>query len=276
MVGNRLARPEVDGLRESIVALRREVARALADAEELSRVVAPQLSNRYQLQVGPWELLALQSEAEFRRAQKALELVRDAVAQGERLSAGQLNAGLQPELQRWAAQVAESLKRLDAARENEALGTLDVEGRSEAHALFVELVQRLHPELHPEDPSAQSRLWHRCQDAHARQDIQELRDLLAIVGEGTTWPPEDATATVLTQARERLQGSLDQLLGELERLRASPPLCLATLLDDPSWLEERRRDAVARRSQFEEARQELEFELAVLLELPPVDSAGPN
>lgn len=252
--------PEREAARERLLALEREVVRLLAVRDELIQIEAPAILLCYQLELGPWELPALEAELAYRRVLRAVELARSALAKGERPAKKEIEATLERELHDWHAQVDDAARRLRSARAWATFPSVSAADYTELKALYRQLVRRLHPDLHGSLTADQKVLWSRVQEAFLARDLEALRDLTLLVGvagqsEGSTLLDDE-----VARRTARFEARRAHLTEEMARLQEMAPFNLKPLLDDSAWVEARRRAATSRRDEFEGRQRELERE----------------
>lgn len=278
--------PRVAEAREQVKLLAGELARLLAERDELRRVVGPNLEADHRARIGEHLLENLRLECQAARLKRELELVQAALNRGEAPDYVDILRTLDDEFAAWLERLRAETTALLAARAR--LGSLRPAAESrEFRQLYRQLVRRLHPDVNPAQPEAARHLWARVQEAHANGDLDELRALALLLDTLLPGPADDDAAAAsspgnpgallpsLQRRADALTQQVRRLLAELAALPATWPFSLRPLLADPAWVATQIRAARERAAALDARCAALRAALNTLLDQPEPPAPTP-
>lgn len=254
--------PLGERLRGERALLRQEFARAVMAARDLEVVVRPYVLALFQLALGAAELARLIADHRYRRARRALELLRAELNRGAVPDHAAVEAKLDGELRGYWAMVDDKAAQLERARRVLATEVKPVDA-AELRRLYLQLVLALHPDLHPRQAAEDVERWHRLQRAYADGDLELLRALaahLVIVAD------DEDSLGALEREVEELRRRLRELEESTARLEATPPFNLRAQLEDATWVAARREALAAETAELERRADVLEQQWRELVE----------
>jgi hypothetical protein len=229
--------PAHAALAAEVAALREELAVLLAEVDELVEFVRPNLLALYQVRLGPAELQLLAAKYELARLKRAIDLAQAALNAGVTPDPARIEATLEREAEEWKERLDAAAKKLKAAAEH-LKGLLSKEESAELRKLYVVLVKKLHPDLHPDLTDDEKKLWHKVQEANRLNDLAGMRALVALA-EGKIAPKETPAMDALSQEKKVLSKHVETQRKKIAAIRAEPPFTLERELNDEAWVKAR-------------------------------------
>jgi hypothetical protein len=229
--------PAHAALAAEMAALREELARLLAEVDELVEFVRPNLLALYQVRLGPSELELLSARYEVARLKRAIVLAQAALNAGRSPDPARIEATLAREAAEWEERLAAAAKKLKAAAEH-LKGLLSKEESAELRKLYLVLVKKLHPDLHPDLSDDEKKLWNKVQEANRLNDLPGMRALVALA-EGKIAPKETPAMDALSQEKKVLSKHVETQRKKIAAIRAEPPFTLERELNDEAWVKAR-------------------------------------
>ena len=260
--------PAHAALAAEVASLREELAARLAEVDELVEFVRPNLLALYQVRLGPSELKLLAAKYELARVKRAIDLAQAALNAGKRPDPAGIEATLERESAAWTERLEAAAKKLQEAHKH-LKGLLSKGESEELRTLYLALVKRLHPDLHPDLTDEEKKLWHTVQEANRLNDLSGMRALLALV-EGKILPKETPAMDALAHEKEVLARHVETQRKKIASLRSEPPFTIERELNDEAWVKVR---CEALAGEAEELRQEVK-RLRPHFELLFADSGG--
>lgn len=229
--------PAHAALAAEVAALREELAALLAEVDELVEVVRPNLLALYQVRLGPAELELLAARYEVARVKRAIDLAQAALNAGKKPDPARIEARLEREAAEWTERLEAAAKKLKAAAEH-LKGLLSPEDSAELRKLYLILVKKLHPDLHPDLTDEEKKLWHKVQQANRLNDLPGMRALVALV-EGKIAPKESPAMDALEHEKKVLAKHVETQKKKIAEIRAKPPFTWERQLNDEAWVKAR-------------------------------------
>ncbi len=229
--------PAHAALAAEVAALREELAALLAEVDELVEFVRPGLLALYQVRLGPAELQLLAARYEVARVKRAIDLAQAALNAGKNPDPARIEATLEREAAEWKERLEAAAKKLLQAHEH-LKGLLSKEDSAEMRTLYLILVKKLHPDLHPDLTDEEKKLWHKVQEANLLNDLQGMRALVALA-DGKVAPKETPAMDALAHEKEVLSKHAEAQRKKIAAIRSEPPFTLERELNDEAWVKER-------------------------------------
>jgi hypothetical protein len=264
--------PAHAALAAEVAALREEVAALLAEVDELVEFVRPGLLALYQVRLGPAELLLLAARYELARVKRAIDLAQAALNAGKNPDPARIEATLEREAAEWKERIEAAAKKLNQAHEH-LKGLLSKEDSEEMRKLYLILVKKLHPDLHPGLTDEEKKLWHKAQEANRLNDLPGMRALVALA-EGKVAPKETPARDALAHEKEVLSKHGETQRKKIAAIRAEPPFTLERELNDEAWVTGRCEALLAEAEELRRQAKELAEHFGLLM--AGVDGNGPQ
>jgi len=226
--------PAHAALAAEVAALRDELASLLAEVDELLEFVRPNLLALYQVRLGPAELELLAARYELARVKRAIDLGQAALNAGRKPDPARIEETLAREAAEWTERLDAAARKLKAAAEH-LKGLLSKEESAELRKLYLVLVKKLHPDLHPDLSDDERKLWHKVQDANRLNDLPGMRALAALT-QGEIAPKATPAVDVLGHEKEILTKHVETQRKKIAAIRAEPPFTLERELNDEAWV----------------------------------------
>ena len=226
--------PAHAALAAEVAALRDELASLLAEVDELLEFVRPNLLALYQVRLGPAELELLAARYELARVKRAIDLGQAALNAGRKPDPARIEETLAREAAEWTERLDAAAKKLKAAAEH-LKGLLSKEESAELRKLYLVLVKKLHPDLHPDLSDDERKLWHKVQEANRLNDLPGMRALVDLT-EGEIAPKATPAVDVLGHEKEILAKHVETQRKKIAAIRAEPPFTLERELNDEAWV----------------------------------------
>jgi len=261
-----IVHPEISRLQAQLEQFREELAKLLAEREHLKKTVLPNIAAMHQLELGTLEYQEFGLQVEIKRLRRTLQLIQAAVNRNEPISRTAIEAQLSREFSQWEQQMQARLRKINQARQhlNELMSAEDSE---KCQRLYRQLVKRLHPDLHPEQPEGHRAIWLQVMGAYEQGDLAELETLWLLVQQsGEDAPAMPSVQEQLQRQIEFIQGRITVLLREIAGIKESDTYRLGEQLDDPEWLAKQRERLEASIEQLHAQRKQLETLVGEMLE----------
>jgi hypothetical protein len=255
--------PAHAALAAEVAALREELAALLAEVDELAEFVRPNLLALYQVRLGPAELALLAAKYEVARTKRAIDLAQAALNGGKNPDAARIEATLEREAAEWKDRLETAAKKLHQAQQH-LKGLLSKEETDELRKLYLILVKKLHPDLHPDLTDDEKKLWHKVQEANRLNDLPGMRALVALV-EGKVAPKETPAMDALAHEKEVLSKHVEAQKKKIAAIRSEPPFTLERQLNDEAWVKGRCEALAAEAEELKRQAKELAGHFALLM-----------
>lgn len=256
--------PEIRKLAGENNLLREELARLLAEVDNLWHTVKPNLFALYQTRIGLWELRVFKAKFAVARLKRKIELVQASLNRCHAPDLRVIEGGLELDFQAWQARIKEAQERIQAA-EAHLKHLMPAAESSELKTLYHCLVKMLHPDLNPNLTGIQKLLWHRVQSAWLAGDLLEMRVLALLARKNGPVLSAATTIEELRAEQKTLQTQIEELLERIESIGSQPPFTWREQLEDEAWVAIRRMELELKISELEARRRALEAHLRKLL-----------
>lgn len=256
--------PEIRKLAGENNLLREELARLLAEVDNLWHTVKPNLFALYQTRIGLWELRVFKAKFAVARLKRKIELVQASLNRCHAPDLRVIEGGLELDFQAWQARIKEAQERIQAA-EAHLKHLMPAAESSELKTLYHCLVKMLHPDLNPNLTGIQKLLWHRVQSAWLAGDLLEMRVLALLARKNGPVLSAATTIEELRAEQKTLQTQIEELLERIESIGSQPPFTWREQLEDEAWVAMRRMELELKISELEARRRALEAHLRKLL-----------
>lgn len=256
--------PEIRKLAGENNLLREELARLLAEVDNLWHTVKPNLFALYQTRIGLWELRVFKAKFAVARLKRKIELVQASLNRCHAPDLRVIEGGLELDFQAWQARIKEAQERIQAA-EAHLKHLMPAAESSELKTLYHCLVKMLHPDLNPNLTGIQKLLWHRVQSAWLAGDLLEMRVLALLARKNGPVLSAATTIEELRAEQKTLQTQIEELLERIESIGSQSPFTWREQLEDEAWVAMRRMELELKISELEARRRALEAHLRKLL-----------
>jgi len=176
--------------------IREELTKLLTEADDLVRIVKPNLRAMYQTKIGAWEFRLLQVQYEAARLKRKAELAQASLNQGRLPDWTAIEGELELEFLQRQVRINEAAERIKRA-ESRLKNLLSPADSHALKKLCCALVKKLHPDVNPALTEDQTRLWLRVQEAYEASDLQELQALALLAEKHSEIQPPSATRETL-------------------------------------------------------------------------------
>jgi len=222
-------------LQEQRQALRTELAKLIADRDDLLNTVKPNLEASYYAVIGKEQYRLLLVRNEVLRMRRKIELIRASLNRGEEPELELIEERLDEELQQWIEELKELGQKVKWADYHNQLPALSAEEAQELKKLYRELVRKLHPDFNKELPENFKYLWERVLTAYQGGDLEELQTLSLLLSEQENLP-EPSTMEQLADDIEKLKEKIEKMLENLAKMQEQFPFNFRDKLNDERWV----------------------------------------
>ena len=222
--------PEEQALQETVARLRASLTALLLQKDELLLIQCKRVESLYLRRFGALELKLYEAWCDCLRAKKKAKLIRVCRNRRQAVDVEQIEARLEEELGVYRQQLEQRSSRVfGALRSGEGSG-LTSRGVKELKNLYRQAVKALHPDLHPGEEEARSRILQQAMRAYRSGDLPGLRTICESLD-----PDRDQEISSLTELRaelSRLRGQIRSLDGQLEAIKSEYPMNMQVYLED--------------------------------------------
>lgn len=222
--------PEEQALRETVARLRASLTALLLQKDELLLIQCKRVESLYLRRFGALELKLYEAWCDCLRAKKKAKLIRVCRNRRQAVDVEQIEARLEEELGVYRQQLEQRSSRVfGALRSGEGSG-LTSRGVKELKNLYRQAVKALHPDLHPGEEEARSRILQQAMRAYRSGDLPGLRTICESLD-----PDREQEISSLTELRaelSRLRGQIRSLDGQLEAIKSEYPMNMQVYLED--------------------------------------------
>lgn len=222
--------PEEQALQETVARLRASLTALLLQKDELLLIQCKRVESLYLRRFGALELKLYEAWCDCLRAKKKAKLIRVCRNRRQAVDVEQIEARLEEELGVYRQQLEQRSSRVfGALRSGEGSG-LTSRGVKELKNLYRQAVKALHPDLHPGEEEARSRILQQAMRAYRSGDLPGLRTICESLD-----PDREQEISSLTELRaelSRLRGQIRSLDGQLEAIKSEYPMNMQVYLED--------------------------------------------
>ena len=222
--------PEEQALQETVARLRASLTALLLQKDELLLIQCKRVESLYLRRFGALELKLYEAWCDCLRAKKKAKLIRVCRNRRQAVDVEQIEARLEEELGVYRQQLEQLSSRVfGALRSGEGSG-LTSRGVKELKNLYRQAVKALHPDLHPGEEEARSRILQQAMRAYRSGDLPGLRTICESLD-----PDREQEISSLTELRaelSRLRGQIRSLDGQLEAIKSEYPMNMQVYLED--------------------------------------------
>ncbi len=222
--------PEEQALQETVARLRASLTALLLQKDELLLIQCKRVESLYLRRFGALELKLYEAWCDCLRAKKKAKLIRVCRNRRQAVDVEQIEARLEEELGVYRQQLEQRSSRVfGALRSGEGSG-LTSRGVKELKNLYRQAVKALHPDLHPGEEEARSRILQQAMRAYRSGDLPGLRTICESLD-----PDREQEISSLTELRaelSRLRGQIRSLDRQLEAIKSEYPMNMQVYLED--------------------------------------------
>lgn len=220
--------------------LRAEVTALLLQQDDLRMVQSKRIEAAYLRRFGALELKLCQVYLSCKQAKRRVQLLRIRDNRNQVPNLTELEERLGREFSEARQELAEKAAYVSQTLEPGQGGGagLSAAGLQTLKQLYRQAVRTLHPDLHPDQPERDARLFQSALRAYRFRDLETLRAILqAKPAEAESTTDEDVSVEI-----QRLRATLRRFRRELERIKDSYPFNMRQYLEDPERGAKRRQE----------------------------------
>ncbi|MBO4211259.1 MAG: J domain-containing protein [Oscillospiraceae bacterium] len=260
--------PEEQALQETVARLRASLTALLLQKDELLLIQCKRVESLYLRRFGALELKLYEAWCDCLRAKKKAKLIRVCRNRRQAVDVEQIEARLEEELGVYRQQLEQRSSRVfGALRSGEGSG-LTSRGVKELKNLYRQAVKALHPDLHPGEEEARSRILQQAMRAYRSGDLPGLRTICESLD-----PDREQEISSLTELRaelSRLRGQIRSLDGQLEAIKSEYPMNMQVYLEDEARGKQHEAELLDKLREIRERTVRYEAEVSAML--APEDS----
>jgi hypothetical protein len=256
--------PAVVALAARLAELKSNLA-VLVEAVERSILVdGPWVLAQYDQKLGGLECELMRLRADNAARKRRLELIVAAQNRGEALTElrlEEIDARVKTDLAKWWSELEQrerEVRRRCAWVEGGV--PIDPAVLAEVRTIYRALCRQLHPDATGGESDAFARHWTGIQHAYRDRDVEVLRALHAIL---VTAPVDELADPKGLQGKcEELEARIRAQADKLAKVQTTPPLSHRAALDNPSWVEGKRKELLVAIEAEQQRRDTLEQTLS--------------
>lgn len=231
-MGDLVEFPDVKGSREKIRKLKEDLEALLLEREHLRSVICVNIQREYTLVFGGLEYQLYKASCDYLRLRRKKDLIQAKKNRKETIQLEAIEARLDEEFLEYKKKLDEKMEEVNQALKASSKEFLSEEETKALKKLYKQLVKRLHPDLNPSATEAEIELYYRATEAYKRGDLKALRLIDAVVEGSVAKDDEPSSGVDLEKEAERLQGLIDEVRGDIERIQSTPPYTWRIYLED--------------------------------------------
>lgn len=228
--------PEYEELKEQFAQLSGEYSELITRYQELCSTIIPNVGMEYMLKIGRREHQLFTRQVELQQLKREISLYQAARNRGERLSQAEVAKTIREEFNAYQQQLREQEQQIKEAEKRFGYEKMSQEDSVEFRKLYLDLVKKLHPDLHSDLPPQASTLWHQVMKAYQQNNLPELTLLTEMAAEMLKHPeiqaPSEDAISGFREKLAKVTRKKKQLQERLQELQQVPPLSYVELLAD--------------------------------------------
>ncbi|MEG1981067.1 MAG: molecular chaperone DnaJ [Clostridia bacterium] len=244
--------PNYAKLKDEVEKLRKKLIKLVFERDELSYTICKNIETKYLLMFGSLEYKAYELECETLRLKRKMELIRAKKNRQEMVIITQIEKTLDIEFEEYKQKQTEQMDKMnDAIKRNKGHRLSDEEDK-EFKKCYRNIIKALHPDLHPENTSAQTTLLENAINAYKEGDLETIRIISEMVCE-TNIPDNHIDAmTQLVNEEKRLKNLLLNIKEDIKKIKSEYPYTVKEIVTDPKLSKKRKADLLDLISQYNE------------------------
>ena len=244
--------PEFDKLQIEVERMRTELSMLLLERDELQFVICRNIETQYMLKIGDIEYRVYEAQCAVLRLKRKLELIQSKQNRQEKIDIAEIENMLNKEFSDYQKKLDEQIEKMnEALRWNEATALSDNEEKK-LKMLYHKLVKILHPDMNPQATDAQVELFEHALMAYQNGDLETMRLIDAMVGNGLQ--PEQSMNAIdqLKKEKQRLAELLDRVQKSVAKIKSEYPYTMKEVLEDEQKVQQIRQEYEDILDQYEE------------------------
>ncbi len=238
---NIVPHPDFTKLKNDCEILHNELAELIADLDELTSTIIPNIEAEYQLTIGHLEYEQFCVQVEINRLKRKIEIIQIAINHGDQISETSIDATLNKEFKEWENKLKEHLKKIDIAK-TRADSKLSIEDSREVVDLYRKIVKKIHPDINHELYSQYESLWFRAVESYNHGMLESLKAVWLIIQDLTEDSQIESNLEALSLKKEELKDNITIFLSKINRIKSMHPYDLQAKLLDSSWVKDKQSD----------------------------------
>ncbi len=237
--------PQAEKYRNQNRQLQAELARLIAERDELKYSVVPHIKAKYQIKLGALEWSVFQMDCEKRAMIRRIEMAQAKLNRDEKPCYKSIEIEIETEFSAWREKIKQHAREIKAAKERGNLPVLSRAKSRELQMLYRKLAFLLHPDINKNANERLQKLWLQAAGAYQCGDLQTLR-IIHLLAETDIKTPlnysADKSLSILEILKTRqieLKQSCEKLLDEISEIKTTEPFVWHKILDDATELEQR-------------------------------------
>lgn len=255
-------------LQDELKRLRTVFAELIEKREKMLVYEKPRLEAMYMDAIGQLQFEKLMVRLEIALLRLERDLLQSYVNRGEEPDIESVNEQVEETSREYHENLRQESEKIDEAKNYIKLHFDDdseqsLNRREEIKRIYRKLVQKLHPDLHPNQTEQERELFLQVQKAYEDGDLERLQQLEELLETGGTTEKNDCgSIEELEEQIARLKEQIDAVTEEINQLEESFPFTYCDKLNDPEWIRSEQEEI---RAQIEMMKQERDM-LKVIVE----------
>ena len=232
--------PDFIKLLDEVNDLKEKLSDAVYEKDELRYVICPNIEMEYMMLLGSLEYRLYSTECAYLRIKRKCELLQAKINRQETISMTAINECLDREFEKYQEYLESKMQQMNDAFERKKGDFLSNEDTAELKSLYRKIVKQLHPDINPENSSAQRRLFENAVEAYKKGDLIGLRIVDQMISTPEIKFEEPNVMQALYREREKLQQLVSQITNEIDEIKDAFPYNVKSIIEDFSVVEDRK------------------------------------
>lgn len=239
------------------------LARLVVERDRLRQTIVPHIQAEYTSKIGVLEWRVFQMDCETRAMLRRIEMARTMLNRGDQPCYKCIEEDIEAEFAAWCERIKTQAKEIKDAKQRLDAPTLSRAESRELQTIYRKLAFLLHPDIVGDGNDKRHKLWLQTAEAYKNGDLQTLRTIRLIVGDNAETPEnfsDEKDSSLLETLRNRqaeLKKTCENLLEEINEIKATVPYIWHKILDDDEAISERQNELHRQISILREQRQQM-------------------
>ena len=258
--------PKYEELKSEVKELRADLSKLYFEYDELRFVICPNIEMQYMLALGALEYKLYETQCKMLRLKRKIELIQVKLNRQEKPDVSEIEEQLDEEFTEYQDLLEMQIEAMNEALDRSKGKILSSEDRKELKTLYREIVKALHPDLNPDLSRAEIDLFANAVEAYKNADLNAIRIIAEMMGDGELPDESDNALAYLTKERERLQALIDHIKEEICIIKKCFPYNRRDIIKDSAKIEKKKQKFKRHQKLYEEKIELYKAKIAEMLE----------
>lgn len=232
--------PKYEELKSEVEELRADLVKLYFEYDELRFVICPNIEMQYMLALGALEYKLYETQCKMLRLKRKMELIRAKLNRQEKVVISEVEEQLDEEFAEYQDLLEMQIEAMNEALDRSKGEILSDEDEKKLKTLYRKIVKALHPDLNPDLSRAEIDLFANAVEAYKNADLNAIRIIAEMMGDGELPDESDNALAYLTKERERLQALIDHIKEEICIIKKCFPYNMRDIIKDSVKIEKRK------------------------------------